>query len=221
MTFPGASTTDLSFFAFSDCGVFSWVFGRCFLLVACCLYILLELSAPGHLVRVLDQGFFSHGFNRLEDGLNWVEVCCGHILRDACYFCTYYFGLRPQLEKNVKYDKTVKVKKKAADLGATVSGIVAVTTQLDCVNTQLSEIRKENQEIPIKIYDRSAMVAPESATQEDIQPLQSALRHVSHHMTSTTPPVRPAAPTAHPTAPTAPHHNAYLREVSPAPPPNQ
>jgi len=37
----GASSTDLRFFSFSDCWVFSWVFGRCFLLVASFFYILL------------------------------------------------------------------------------------------------------------------------------------------------------------------------------------
>jgi len=47
-------------------------------------------------------GVFSDGFHRLDDGLDLVEVCCGHILRDACYFCTYWFGLRPQLETKFK-----------------------------------------------------------------------------------------------------------------------
>jgi len=46
--------------------------------------------------------FFSNGFHRLDDGLDWVEVCCGHILPDACYFCTYCFGLRPQLATKFK-----------------------------------------------------------------------------------------------------------------------
>jgi len=56
--------------------------------------------------RALGAGFrpgvFSHGFHRLDDGLDWVEVCCGHIFQDACYFCTYCFGLRPQLETKFK-----------------------------------------------------------------------------------------------------------------------
>jgi len=61
-------------------------------------------------------------------------------------------------------------------LCATVSGIVAITTQLDTVNTQLSEFRKENPELRTKIYDLSSMVANEVPTHEDIRPLQSALR---------------------------------------------
>ena len=54
----GSSTLDLDFFGFSHCWVFSWVFGRCFLFVVSFMYILLYFSAPGRLVRVLDQGFF-------------------------------------------------------------------------------------------------------------------------------------------------------------------
>jgi len=50
-------------------------------------------SAPGRLVRVLDQGFFSHGFPCLDDGLDWVEVCCGHNLRS--YMLFLYLLLRP------------------------------------------------------------------------------------------------------------------------------
>ena len=36
-----ASSTDLGFFGFSHCWVFSWVFSRCFLLVVSFMYILL------------------------------------------------------------------------------------------------------------------------------------------------------------------------------------
>jgi len=55
-------------------------------------------------------------------------------------------------------------------LCATVSGIVAIPTQLDTVTTQLSEIGKENQELRIKFHDLSSMVANESATDETSAP---------------------------------------------------
>ena len=44
-------------FGFSHCWAFSWIFGRCFLLVESFMYNLLQFSAPGRLVRVLDQQF--------------------------------------------------------------------------------------------------------------------------------------------------------------------
>ena len=84
-------------------------------------------------------------------------------------------------------------------LCATVSGIVAITTQLATVNTHLPGIRKENRELSSKVHDLSSMVANESATHEDIRPLQSAPRDLSHHGTTTAPTARPAAPTSHPT----------------------
>jgi len=81
------------FLVFLTVGFVPWVFGRCFLLVASFIYILLFFSAPGRLVRVLDQGCFSHGFHRLDDGLDWVEVCCGYNLRG--YLLFLYLLLRP------------------------------------------------------------------------------------------------------------------------------
>jgi len=57
------------------------------------MYILLGFSAPGRLVRVLDQGFFSHAFHRLDDELEWVEVCCAHNHRS--YMLFWYLLLRP------------------------------------------------------------------------------------------------------------------------------
>jgi len=37
--------------------------------------------------------FFSHGFHRLDDGLDWLEVCCGHNHRG--YMLFLYLLLRP------------------------------------------------------------------------------------------------------------------------------
>ena len=47
--------------------------------------------------RALGAGFrpgvFPHGFHRLDDGLDWVEVCCGHNL--CGYMLFLYLLLRP------------------------------------------------------------------------------------------------------------------------------
>ena len=88
-------------------------------------------------------------------------------------------------------------------LRATVSGILDITTQLDTVTAQLSEVRKENQELRTNLHTPSSLVANESATHEDIRPVQSALRNLSHRVISAAPIARPMAPTA-PTPPTAP-----------------
>ena len=65
------------------------------------VYVVVVFSARA-LGAGFRPGFFYHSFHHLDDGLDWVEVCCGHILWDACYFCTYYFGLRPHLETKFK-----------------------------------------------------------------------------------------------------------------------
>jgi len=62
------------------------------------------------LVRVLDQGFFSHGFHRLDDGLDRVEVCCGHILRGCMPFL--YLLLGPSASSRHKIHNMIKKKKK-------------------------------------------------------------------------------------------------------------
>jgi len=89
-------------------------------------------------------------------------------------------------------------------LCATVSAIVAITTQLDTVTTQLSAIRKENQELHSNLHALSSTIANNSATHEDIRPLQTVLHDLSHRVTSTPPMARPTVPTARPTAPNAP-----------------
>ena len=83
-----------------------------------------------------------------------------------------------------------------AILCATVSGIIAITTQLDTGTTQLSEIRKENQQLLSNLHNLSCRVANESATHEDIRPLQSALHDLSYKVTTPAPTARPSATTA-------------------------
>ena len=87
---------------------------------------------------------------------------------------------------------------------ATVTGIVAISTQLDTVKTQLSEVRKENLELRTKVHDLSSMVANEVATPKNMCPLNSALRNLLHRVTTTAPTARPTAHTFHATAPMAP-----------------
>jgi len=103
---------------------------------------------------------------------------------------------------------------------ATVSGIVAITTKLRSVNTQLAEMCKENQELRSNLYDHSSKITNKSGTHEDIRPLKSALCDLSHRVTTVIITDRPTAPTSHTTAPTAPH-NASPRQVSPPPLPSQ
>ena len=89
---------------------------------------------------------------------------------------------------------------------ATIAGIVAITTQLDTVTAQLSEIPKQNQDLGSNLHDLSPKIATESATDEDIHPLQFTLGDLPHCVTTT-------APTTRPMAATAPL-NASLQEVS-------
>ena len=81
---------------------------------------------------------------------------------------------------------------------ASVSGIIAITTQLNTVTTQLWEIRKENQQLRSNLHDLASKVANESATHQDIGPIHSVLRDLSHRMTTTPLPARPTAPIAPP-----------------------
>ena len=71
-------------------------------------------------MRVLDQGFFSHGFHRLNDGLDWVEVSCGH--NHCGYMLFLYLILRPSASArnkiyNMIKNRKEKKEKKAWDLG--------------------------------------------------------------------------------------------------------
>jgi len=89
-------------------------------------------------------------------------------------------------------------------LCATVYDIVAITTQLDTVTIQLSEICKGNKELRSNLHVLLSKIANESATNEDIRPLHSTLRDLSHCVITTAPTARPTAPTSRPTAPMAP-----------------
>jgi len=80
----------------------------------------------------------------------------------------------------------------------TVSGGVAITTQLHTVTNQRAKICKQNQELWRSLHDLSSNVANELATHLDIGPLQSALRNLSQCVTAPAPSGRPTAPTAPP-----------------------
>jgi len=61
--------------------------------------------------------FFSHGFHASTMGWTGWKFVAAITIVVTCYFCTYYFGLRPQLETKLKYDKKKKEKKKGMGLG--------------------------------------------------------------------------------------------------------
>ena len=67
-----------------------------------------------------------------------------------------------------------------AILCAAVSGIVTINKQLDTVNTRLVELSKENEQLREKILDVSSVLANDVATSEELRPLNSALRDLSH-----------------------------------------
>ena len=58
------------------------------------VYFVVVFSARA-LGAVLDQGFFSHGFHRLDDGLDGWKFVAAITIVVTCYFCTYCLGLRP------------------------------------------------------------------------------------------------------------------------------
>jgi len=101
-------------------------------------------------------------------------------------------------------------------LCTTVSGIVAITTQLDTVNHQLSEIRKANPELHSNLHELSSKIANESGTHEYIRPLLPALGDLSHRMTTTVPTAPPTAPTAPPQG--LPARGLPTESVQPTPP---
>ena len=84
-------------------------------------------------------------------------------------------------------------------LCAAVSGIVTINKQLDTVNTRLVELSRENEQLREKIHDVSSVLANDVATSEELRPLNSALRDLSHRV-SAPPPSRqtPQAPPAQP-----------------------
>ena len=80
-------------------------------------------------------------------------------------------------------------------LCAAVSGIVTINKRLDTVNTRLWELAKENEQLPEKIHDVSAVLANDVATSEELRPLNSALHDLSHRVSAPPPPRQnPKAP---------------------------
>ena len=76
-------------------------------------------------------------------------------------------------------------------LCAAVSGIVTINKQLDTVNTRLVELSKENEQLREKIHDVSSVLANDVATSEELRPLISALRDLSHRVSAPPPPRQP------------------------------
>ena len=70
---------------------------------------------------------------------------------------------------------------------ATLSGIVAIMTQLDTVTNPFTEVCEENHQLDSSLHELSSRVAKEIATREDIAPLQSALRALSHRVSASAP----------------------------------
>ena len=89
-------------------------------------------------------------------------------------------------------------------LCATVSGIVAITNQLDTVSTQLSALTKENGELCTKLHDISSALANDVASAEDLEALSTSVRDLSHRVSAPKPTsfATPAAP-----APPIPRNN--------------
>ena len=105
-------------------------------------------------------------------------------------------------------------------LCAAVSGIVTINKQLDNVNTRLVELSKENEQLREKIHDVSSVLANDVATSEELCPLNSALRDLSHRVSAPPPPRQnpqtfQAQPTS--TAPARPPPPALQTNPSPRP----
>jgi len=83
---------------FSLLGLF-WVFGRCFLLVASFIYIFVVVFSARALGAGFSPGVFSPTVSTAST-MGWTgwKFVAALSIGDACYFCTYCFGRRPQLE---------------------------------------------------------------------------------------------------------------------------
>ena len=84
-------------------------------------------------------------------------------------------------------------------LCATVSGIVAITNQLDTVSTQLAALAKENKELRNKLHDISSILANEVASAEDLEELPNSVHDLSHRVSAPKPTAH--APLAAPAPP--------------------
>ena len=99
-------------------------------------------------------------------------------------------------------------------LCATVSGIVAITNQLDTVSTQLATLTKENGELQTKLHDISSVLANEVASTENLEAVSTSVRDLSHILSAPRPPTHPAP--AH-TAPPARNVNQAIPQSHPRP----
>ena len=105
-------------------------------------------------------------------------------------------------------------------LCAAVSDIVTINKQLDTVNTRLVELSKENEQLREKIHDVSSVLANVVATSEELRPLNSALRDLSHRVSAPTPPRQPPqAPQAQRTkaTPARPPPHFEQKSLTPTP----
>ena len=104
-------------------------------------------------------------------------------------------------------------------LCATVSGIVAITNQLDTVTTQLSALAKENGVLHTKLNDISSVLANEVATADDLDSLATLVRDLSHRLSAPWPQANtaPSQPgiSARKTNQPAPHLLARPQERTP------
>ena len=69
-------------------------------------------------------------------------------------------------------------------LCAAVSGIGAITKQLDEANTSLKTLQKANDNLRTSLHALALMVANETASTEDVRTLSNAIRDVSHRLSA-------------------------------------
>ena len=105
-------------------------------------------------------------------------------------------------------------------LCATVSGIVAITNQLDTVSMQLSALAKKNRKLRTKLHDISSVLTNEVASAEDLEALSTSLRDLSHWVSASRPITHTAPATTAPTTQKAsqPGPQSQARPSAPAGP---
>src|ERR1700761_1632066 len=102
-------------------------------------------------------------------------------------------------------------------LCATVSGIVAITNQLETVSTQLSALAKENVELHTKLHDISSVLANDVASAEDLETLSTSVRDLSHWVSAPRPTTHTAPTTNNPPAQRAAQSGPRTLTRPPAP----
>ena len=73
-------------------------------------------------------------------------------------------------------------------LCATVSGIIAITKQLDEANTALKALQKDNEVLHTSRHNQASKFANEKATTEDVRTINNVIRDVSHRVLAPTTP---------------------------------